>query len=73
MYYTGELVTKDEKLAIEYFKESAYMNYTDGQYNYGVTLLKQEKDKELAMSFINNAALQGHTLAMFHLGIYLIH
>lgn len=55
-------------MAIEYFKEAAYANYTDGQYNYGVTLLKNDKDKELGMNFINLAAMQGHTLAMFHLG-----
>lgn len=69
LYYTGELVEKDERKAIELFKEAAAANYTDGQYNYGVTLLKNDKEKEIGMNFINLAAMQGHTLAMFHLGL----
>ena len=68
LYYLGELVHKDEALAIEYFKEAAYGNHTDGQYNYGVALFQNEKDKGAALNLINMAALQGHTLAMFHLG-----
>lgn len=69
LHYVGEVVEKEERMAVEYFKEAAYSNYTDGQYNYGVTLLKNEREKETAMKFINAAAMSGHTLAMFHLGI----
>jgi len=69
LYYLGEHVDQDEKKAIQYFKEAAYGNYTDGQYNYGVALLKNDKEKEAGMKFINMAATLGHTLAMFHLGI----
>ena len=61
---------KNEKLALDYFRESAFGNYSDGQYNYGVFLMKQNpKEKDKALKYINTAAFSGHTLALFHLGM----
>jgi TPR repeat protein len=70
MYYYGYGVSKNKEKGIEYFKEAAGLNNTDGFYNYAMALLDNggETNKQAATPYLNLAAYQGHTQAMFHLG-----
>jgi TPR repeat protein len=71
MYYAGDGVKKNDKLAVKWFRLAADKNYSEALYKlgfmyengFGVT-----KNIDAAMDFYNKAAGQGHNEAQFALG-----
>ncbi len=73
-YAFGEGVTKDLKIAFQYFKQAAEKNYAPAQYKIGVAYAYAEgtsTDKDQAAYWYEKAAMQGHTIAQRNLGVML--
>ena len=71
MYYSGEGVKKNDKLAVKWFRTAADKNYAEALYKLGFMYengFGVGKNIDTAMDFYNKAAAQGHNEAQFALG-----